>query len=117
MARKSKVKKNQTEATTAILAIADILPTNTEDAPPPKDEEEEELEKLVFGDVAGFKAGLKVLDYESEEDAEPLDAGVRGGNVAGKGQDISALLDDQVGCFFIPALERWLMPTFTAVLC
>lgn len=98
MARKSKVKKNQTDATTAVLATADILPTNSEDAPPPMDAEEEELERLVFGDVAGFKSGLKVLDYESEEDGELLDANVRGGNSASKGQDISALLDDQVGC-------------------
>jgi len=101
MARKSKAKKNQTESTTAILATADILPTNAEDAPPPLDKEEEELERLVFGDVAGFRAGLKVLEYESEEGTEPFHAGVRGGDVAGKGQDISALLDDQVGSSFV----------------
>jgi U3 small nucleolar RNA-associated protein 18 len=36
-----------------------------------KDETEEELERLVFGDSAGFKAGLR--DFDNEDDVEEED--------------------------------------------
>jgi len=51
---------------------------------PPKDEEEVELERLVFGDSAGFKAGIKsfaeadksrTLQYSLEGDQEDEDEG------------------------------------------
>lgn len=97
MAKKSKSKKNQTAATSEILATADIKPPNPkEDAPPPKDREEEELEKLVFGDLAGFKAGLRAHEEESEAEDEAGDSRVDGDLDAGKGGDLTALQDDEV---------------------
>ena len=114
MARKSKSKKNQT---------ADINPPDPkEDAPPPKDREEEELEKLVFGDLAGFKAGLRAHEEgsEAEEEAEDFD------HDAGKEGNLAALQDDEVGhCFFFFLLSAmsnihrscfsWMTETMMAV--
>jgi hypothetical protein len=98
MARKSKAKKNQTAATDNVLAAADIQPLNPRDDPPlPKDREEEELEKLVFGDLDGFKAGLRAYEEETEPEDEAEDLGVHGGHDAAKGRDMAALLDDEVG--------------------
>ena len=111
MAKKSKSKKNQTAATSEILATADIKPPNPkEDALPLKDREEEELEKLVFGDLAGFKAGLRAHEEESEAEDEAGDSRVDGDLDAGKGGDLTALQDDEVshcaliGFFFLPCL-------------
>lgn len=92
MARKSKSKKNQTAAT------SDIKPK--EDAPPPKDREEEELEKLVFGDLAGFKAGLRAHEEGSEAEEEAEDPRIDVDYDAGKEGNLAALQDDEVGhCF------------------
>jgi hypothetical protein len=42
-------------------------------APIPKDAEEEELEKLVFGDIPGFKAGLGIpADDRADDEVGPL---------------------------------------------
>ena len=107
MARKTKVKKNQTVATTELLASLDIQPVNTSELVLlPKDDEEEELEKLVFGDLDGFKAGLRAHEQSDSEDDKPdKDAGVHGDHNAVKGREIGALQDDEVGATF-PA-PRW----------
>lgn len=58
------------------------------DAEPEKDEKEEELERLVFGDSAGFRAGLKSLariELEQEDDAN-IDTGLEGLEDADVGQ-------------------------------
>lgn len=39
-----------------------------EDGPAPKDDEEEELERLIFGDSAGFKAGIKSFALDPSTD-------------------------------------------------
>ncbi|KAF8250756.1 WD40 repeat-like protein, partial [Wilcoxina mikolae CBS 423.85] len=69
--------------------------------PLPKDREEEELEKLVFGDLDGFKAGLRAYEEESEPEAEEEDPEVHGDHNAAKGRDLAALQDDEL--FFIDA--------------
>lgn len=116
MARKTKVKKNQTSATSELLAALDIQPVNNSELVLlAKDKEEEELEKLVFGDLDGFKAGLRAHD-EFESEGEGQDAGVHARQNAAKGKDLGALQDDEVGAFPELLLERWLMLS-AAVLC
>ena len=58
------------------------------DAEMEKDEKEEELERLVFGDSAGFKAGLKSLArIESEEEEQAnIHTGLEGLEDADVGQ-------------------------------
>ena len=54
------------------------MPTNIQGEEviiPPKDEEEILLEKLVFGDAAGFENNLKKLDnlYDYSDEEEEID--------------------------------------------
>lgn len=59
------------------------------DGEPEKDETEQELERLVFGDSAGFRDGLREgSDEEAEDDGEEEDEGVTG---------LEGLDDAQVG--------------------
>jgi hypothetical protein len=102
MARKSKAKKNQTQATTELLATPDIQSLSVKDAAPlPKDKEEEELEKLLFGDLDGFKAGLRGLDVLDESDDEAQEEIVYD---TAKAQDLATLNDDQVRRIYLPNL-------------
>jgi len=65
--------------------------------PPPKDEEEEELERLVFGDLQGFHAGIRetIQDSSDEEDA---DQGFSRDSIAQSwDKDLTEVPDDEVG--------------------
>lgn len=44
------------------------------DNKPEKDETEEELERLVFGDSAGFRDGLRDLLHDQQNDSDDDDA-------------------------------------------
>ncbi|KAL7272361.1 U3 snoRNP protein [Rhizina undulata] len=70
-----------------------------EAAPLPKDREEEELEKLVFGDIAGFHAGLRHDFGVSEEEDSEEEMGRESGGEDEDGADLTALNDDQL--FFV----------------
>jgi len=59
----------------------------------PKDATEEELEKLVFGDMAGFQAGL--LAHEEISDSD--DYARRDDMVLGEEEEVAALEDSDVG--------------------
>jgi hypothetical protein len=99
MARKPRSKKNQTPAAAAgaLAFVDDTQPSKPENRPElPKDKEEEELEKLLFGDLDGFKAGLKAHEQEYESEEEPEDAAIHRSHDAGAVQDLAALHDDQV---------------------
>lgn len=65
------------------------------------DDEELELERLVFGDILGFKESLKQNGYEGELLAVGSDDGldVEKGEEkeSGLGEDLTALHDDEVG--------------------
>jgi hypothetical protein len=98
MARKSKPK------TPAALATEDApqrygVQSTTDNTGPQllKDEEEEELEKLLFGDLDGFRAGLRAHEQDEESDREEVrDDGIHGSHDAEKTKDLEALHDDQV---------------------
>lgn len=74
---------------------------------PPKDEEEIELEKLVFGDLAGFEANLKEIDNlqnisssdEEEEEYSDDDNINIGDGLSGKNNGLEDLQDDML--FFV----------------
>lgn len=59
----------------------------------PKDSAEEELEKLVFGDMAGFQAGLLAHEEISESD----DYAQRDDMALGEEEEVAALEDSDVG--------------------
>ncbi|KAA8909462.1 WD40-repeat-containing domain protein [Sphaerosporella brunnea] len=101
MARKSKSKQTQNPVRAGDLVPATVFPEKLPEMP--KDQEEAELEKLVFGDLDGFKAGLKLHEIESEqgEEEEPEDSAVHRKQDTSAGQDLAALQDDQL--FFIDA--------------
>lgn len=72
----------------------------------PKDDEEEELEKLLFGDADGFRAGLEAVGAvpgESDDDEDMRDADEDEGGLREIGEeaerDFAALNDDQL--FFV----------------
>jgi hypothetical protein len=46
----------------------DFIMGDDDDEPEEKDDEEEELERLVFGDNAGFREGLKDFTLDGEDD-------------------------------------------------
>lgn len=78
----------------------------TEDRTPiAADDDELELEKLVFGDISGFKESLR----RNGDDEEFLSVGSDDESSGGKGEeeetglgrDLTALHDDEVGCKFI----------------
>ncbi|TGZ85035.1 WD40 repeat-like protein [Ascodesmis nigricans] len=84
-----------------------LVPAVVKEAVPelPKDEEEEELEKLLFGDLEGFREGLKAAEEEVEEsedeemrDADEAEEGDEEGLKAIE-KDYAAMNDDQL--FFI----------------
>jgi hypothetical protein len=101
MARKTRSKKTRTPdqaaAAGALAFVNDTQPSKPGNGSElPKDKEEEELEKLLFGDLEGFKAGLKEHEQEYESEGEPEDAAIHRSHDAGAVQDIAALHDDQV---------------------
>lgn len=86
--------------------------TNTKSKKPPgqpkedrtpiaPDDEELELERLVFGDLLGFKESLKQNGYEGELLAVGSDDGLdiekKEEKEFGLGEDLTALRDDEVG--------------------
>lgn len=66
-----------------------------------KDQEEAELEKLVFGDSAGFHDGLKNLQfYESSDSEDEHDGGlIIDDEAEKKGKEVALLGDEQL--FFV----------------
>jgi U3 small nucleolar RNA-associated protein 18 len=72
----------------------DIIMDNEDEAPGP-DEEEEELERLVFGDSAGFKAGLKSFSLDPSKTAYGSDSEAE----AEEGEDLDNVADDQLFFF------------------
>lgn len=67
-------------------------------SPIPKDAEEEELEKLVFGDISGFKAGLGIPPDSRADGDDFSDASSHTVDAEdGPGEDLRALRDDEVG--------------------
>jgi hypothetical protein len=69
-------------------------------APITKDTEEEELERLVFGDIPGFKAGLRIPPGDLPDDRDLSDASSQTVDAEdGPGKDLRALRDDEVGFF------------------
>lgn len=75
---------------------------NKEDRTPiAPDADELELERLVFGDLLGFKESLKQSGYEGEFLAagseDELDVEKSEEKESGPGKDLTALNDDEVG--------------------
>jgi len=75
-------------------------------SPPPKDKEELELEKLVFGDLAGFQEALREgLDQGDDEGSESVYTGLEDGEdedeegrIKGN-EDLNAVHDDELFFF------------------
>lgn len=72
----------------------------------PKDDEEEELEKMLFGDAEGFRAGLEAVsaapeESDDDEDMRDADEDEEGLKEIGEeaARDFAALNDDQL--FFV----------------
>lgn len=90
-------------------------------AAPAKDAEEVELEKLVFGDLDGFREGLNAHekdDAESSEDERSVvdDAPILDFNVS-RTQDLTALQDDEVHLSDEDAGQRKSLTLLSAILC
>jgi len=103
MARKSKPKTPAAPATeTAFQRYGVQSTTDNTDPQLPKDEEEEELEKLLFGDLDGFRTGLRAHEQDQESDEEEVrNDGIHGSHDAEKTKDLEALHDDQVSGAFV----------------
>lgn len=75
---------------------------NKEDRTPiAPDADELELERLIFGDLSGFKESLKQNGYESgflaAGSEDELDVEKREEKESGSGEDLATLNDDEVG--------------------
>jgi hypothetical protein len=64
-----------------------------------KDEEEDELERLVMGDDAGFRAHLSMGNMEVNEEEEPKKEGAEEGDVEAE-SDLENVNDADVRTFF-----------------
>ncbi|KAG0636821.1 hypothetical protein HOY80DRAFT_325030 [Tuber brumale] len=106
MGKRSRSKAGPSKSTSLLLAEpACSERTNTGAPVPEKDADEEVLEKLIFGDVEGFEAGLNELDGGYSDDSDGGGGGAAAGiTLAGDGDadagaDLQALQDDEL--FFV----------------